>query len=44
MYSALAWIFLVIPGHNIDEEVELVVLGDGHGDVVPLQSSPLVVL
>ena len=33
-----------MPGHDVDEEVELVVLGDGHGYVVPLQGSSLVVL
>ena len=36
--------FDVVPGHDVDEKVKLVVLGDGHGDVVPLQSSPLVIL
>ena len=34
----------VVPRHDVDQEVELVVLGDGHGDVVPLQGAPLVVL
>jgi hypothetical protein len=32
------------PRHNVDEKVELVVLCDGHGNVVPLQCPPLVVL
>ena len=32
------------PGHNVYEEVKLVVFGDGHGNVVPLKSPPLVVL
>lgn len=29
----------VVSRHDVDEEVELVELGDGHGDVVPLQGS-----
>ena len=36
--------FDVVSGHDVYKEVKLVVLGDGHGDVVPLESSPLVVL
>ena len=32
------------PGHNVYEEVKLVVFGDGHGNVIPLKSPPLVVL
>ena len=31
-------------GHNVNEEVKLVVFGDGHGNVVPLKSPSLVVL
>ena len=34
----------VVPRHDVDQEVDLVVLGDGHGDVVPLECAPLVVL
>ena len=33
-----------VPGHDVDEKVKLVVLGDRHGDIVPLQGPPLVVL
>lgn len=33
--SALGGLEL-IPGHYVNEEVKLVVLGDGHGNVVPL--------
>lgn len=29
----------VVSRHDVDEEVELVELGDGHGDVVPLQGT-----
>lgn len=34
----------LVAGHDVDEEVELVVFGDGHRDVVALQSASLVVL
>ena len=37
-------IFITAPGHNVNEEVKLVVFGDGHGNVVPLKSPSLVVL
>lgn len=33
--SALGGLEL-IPGYDVNEEVKLVVLGDGHGNVVPL--------
>lgn len=35
IFSALGGLELV-PGYNVNEEVKLVVLGDGHGNVVPL--------
>ena len=35
--------FKIVSGHDVDEEIELIEFGDGHGDVISLQSPSFVV-